>query len=244
MRRRGFTLIELLVVIAIIAILAAILFPVFAKARERARQTQCLNNMKQLELAVLQYSADNDGWLLVDGWYNQAGKNPDRLQWHTSIFPYVTTRDAYYCPSDGWSLENSPRRPSYLYNLYFCRNGFQQLVKESDIRSPAETMVLIEGKNGNTWNDECTMNNRNVGRVVNRWEAKRMPWHGGGSNVAYFDGHVKWLSFGGDGGPTEATKGDQETKDLADLQAAFPFAVHVNPGKWGSNDSDWKTGSY
>ena len=58
--RRGFTLIELLVVIAIIAILAAILFPVFARAREKARQTACLNNVKQLSLAVMQYTQDYD----------------------------------------------------------------------------------------------------------------------------------------------------------------------------------------
>ena len=60
MTRRGFTLIELLVVIAIIAILAAILFPVFAKAREKARQTSCLNNVKQLTLAMMQYAQDHD----------------------------------------------------------------------------------------------------------------------------------------------------------------------------------------
>ena len=66
-RRQGFTLIELLVVIAIIAILAAILFPVFAKAREKARQISCTSNMKQLGLAFMQYQQDNDEVLPNDG---------------------------------------------------------------------------------------------------------------------------------------------------------------------------------
>jgi prepilin-type N-terminal cleavage/methylation domain-containing protein len=66
--KRGFTLIELLVVIAIIAILAAILFPVFAKAREKARQTSCLSNCKQIALACLQYAQDYDETLAPEGY--------------------------------------------------------------------------------------------------------------------------------------------------------------------------------
>jgi prepilin-type N-terminal cleavage/methylation domain-containing protein len=68
-KTRGFTLIELLVVIAIIAILAAILFPVFAKAREKARQTSCLSNLKQLSLAILQYTNDNNETYPPTGWF-------------------------------------------------------------------------------------------------------------------------------------------------------------------------------
>ena len=66
--RNAFTLIELLVVIAIIAILAAILFPVFAKAREKARQTSCASNLKQIGLAVMQYAQDNDENLAAAWW--------------------------------------------------------------------------------------------------------------------------------------------------------------------------------
>jgi prepilin-type N-terminal cleavage/methylation domain-containing protein/prepilin-type processing-associated H-X9-DG protein len=89
--QRGFTLIELLVVIAIIAILAAILFPVFAKAREKARQTSCLSNMKQLTLASLMYSADYDG-VYVNNWLTG-------FSWMEMIQPYAKNWQFFNCPS-------------------------------------------------------------------------------------------------------------------------------------------------
>src|ERR1700727_1097783 len=92
-RRSGFTLIELLVVIVIIAILAAILFPVFAKVREKARQTTCLSNMKQLGLALMQYSEDNDEWLClsshVGGYPYYSKPTANGYQWMDEIYPYV-----------------------------------------------------------------------------------------------------------------------------------------------------------
>ncbi len=94
MKTQGFTLIELLVVIAIIAILAAILFPVFAKAREKARQTSCLSNMRQIGLAVYQYTEDNDE--LLPNRKNEGG----HLNWKTYINPYVKSTQVWVCPSD------------------------------------------------------------------------------------------------------------------------------------------------
>jgi prepilin-type N-terminal cleavage/methylation domain-containing protein/prepilin-type processing-associated H-X9-DG protein len=112
MTRRGFTLIELLVVIAIIAILAAILFPVFARAREKARQASCQSNLKQLSLGVLMYAQDHDE--MTCGAYGNSRGNPatrpnpppgpvtastNWWKWPDMIYPYVKNRQLYICPS-------------------------------------------------------------------------------------------------------------------------------------------------
>ena len=99
--RRGkvaFTLIELLVVIAIIAVLAAILFPVFARARENARRTSCLSNMKQLGLAFIQYSQDYDE-MIPRYQYGSGGPPNTQHNWHDAIYPYVKSVQVYNCPS-------------------------------------------------------------------------------------------------------------------------------------------------
>lgn len=97
-RRSGFTLIELLVVIAIIAILAAILFPVFAQAREKARQTSCLSNLKQLGTAMNMYSQDYDGALMQTSW--ELGSFKAKVHWSYIVQPYVKNQQIFVCPSD------------------------------------------------------------------------------------------------------------------------------------------------
>ena len=99
--RSGFTLIELLVVIAIIAILAAILFPVFAKVREKARQTSCVSNMKQLGLGLTQYVQDNDETFPSNSFH------PDGRGWAGSIYPYVKSTGVYKCPDDSTPNSNN-----------------------------------------------------------------------------------------------------------------------------------------
>lgn len=98
-KRSGFTLIELLVVIAIIAILAAILFPVFARARENARRSACQSNLKQIGLGIMQYVQDYDE-RMVQGSHNGvfATSNPDQT-WRTMIYPYIKSNQVFYCPS-------------------------------------------------------------------------------------------------------------------------------------------------
>lgn len=128
-KQHAFTLIELLVVIAIIAILAAILFPVFAAAREKARQTTCLSNLKQIGLALIQYSNDYDDTIAPAevGNGKSFSDGVSNYTWMDAIYPYVKATGVFVCPSDpGWS-SNWPykydgghsNKGSYLMNASY-----------------------------------------------------------------------------------------------------------------------------
>jgi len=127
MRRSGFTLIELLVVIAIIAILAAILFPVFAQAREKARTASCSSNTKQLGLAVIMYKQDYDERFPFGGWRPTTALGPEEgtWEWQNSTAPYIKNKGVFRCPSTSdldednskpteWQWNRNP--VNYLYN--------------------------------------------------------------------------------------------------------------------------------
>lgn len=125
-RRRGFTLIELLVVIAIIAILAAILFPVFARARENARRTSCQSNLKQIGLGLIQYSQDYDEILapfaIGAGSIYTGSDGTTNQKWMDVIYPYVKSEQIFNCPSmpdintRGYQLNGGTRYGSYAIN--------------------------------------------------------------------------------------------------------------------------------
>jgi len=118
--RKAFTLVELLVVVAIVAILAAILFPVFVQAREKARSISCLSNLRQTGLAVAMYTLDNDeGMPTVH--MEMMGMKPSS-SWLDLIQPYSKSRLLQRCPSDistNWNDPAAPRRTSYGFNAYF-----------------------------------------------------------------------------------------------------------------------------
>jgi prepilin-type N-terminal cleavage/methylation domain-containing protein len=212
--RRGFTLIELLVVIAIIAILAAILFPVFAKARERARATSCLNNMKQLGIGFQMYLDDNEGTFPQAG---AVGQPANQGVWiyspahfvidvtKGSLFPYIKSVGAYVCPSDEhpgqtttMANQKNPTYLSYSLNDELYTHGTtlhdytDGPASQSDMVNPSETILLMEESNesvgGGGLNDGTF-----YPRETNDFAATR---HNDGGNWLLGDTHAKWYATG------------------------------------------------
>jgi prepilin-type N-terminal cleavage/methylation domain-containing protein/prepilin-type processing-associated H-X9-DG protein len=201
--RAGFTLIELLVVIAIIAILAAILFPVFAQAREKARQSTCLSNQKQLSTAMSMYIQDYDerfpNWrTLVPATVD----NPNaKITWVENMQPYCKNKHIWVCPSDdvageakGEGEKIGPQtQNSYWLNAYVFRwSGYSAAAPPSvtlaEINYPATSIVLCDGP-------------VNDGQHV--WPGPPHEWcgtapyclkaeqrHSGGINFSFADNHV------------------------------------------------------
>src|SRR5262245_44229128 len=147
--KRGFTLIELLVVIAIIAILAAILFPVFAQARDKARQSACLSNVKQLALGIAMYRQDWDGRGPFAGWppgpkgqFNVHSPTSDyHDEWQFTIQPYLKNAGVLRCPSDKSSFDERP--VSYVMNNYMAESRTPH--SEAEVERPAECVTLWDG---------------------------------------------------------------------------------------------------
>ncbi len=195
--KRGFTLIELLVVIAIIAILAAILFPVFAKAREKARQAHCQSNLKQIGLANAMYMADYDSCYVPYYTYNGTAS----VAIYTVLLtPYIKNAELWTCPSGyhteytalPWAQPGTPIKLSYgiaTYSYYslgasmYYSSPQLSPVRESDVVEPVEEVHFMDFPQGATWLDGLTTTD------VNR--IKHMTRHNGMANVLFGDGHVK-----------------------------------------------------
>lgn len=233
--KKGFTLIELLVVIAIIAILAAILFPVFSKAREKARQASCLSNIKQQALGVTMYMEDYDEYFPPK--YMQGlpgGKNGDDISWWSDLIqPYLANYQIMACPSFtspygangvATTFNNGYTASAYVFSGYYSK-GYPagSFSAESSVVNPSNCYMIFDGA-GPFMGEFYCMNpeiNTNMAEPVymylpgsyalamaagytnptsiaqllaspcaNDFKNGR---HNGGINMAFVDGHAKWL---------------------------------------------------
>lgn len=209
--RNGFTLIELLVVIAIIAILAAILFPVFAQAREKARTTSCLSNMKQISLGSLMYVQDYDERFSPNRVYHSDGTHST---WRCVVQPYVKNEFIMQCPSAPrtinvfyWDLwvgptgclcDNGMTRADYDAGRFhgeanlamngdvFNANG-RYVVKLASFQAPASTILHLETRD--FWPDLGTWT---FGWNYDQGGGSLPFWHNKAGNWAFADGHAKY----------------------------------------------------
>jgi prepilin-type N-terminal cleavage/methylation domain-containing protein/prepilin-type processing-associated H-X9-DG protein len=188
---KGFTLIELLVVIAIIAILASILFPVFARARENARRSSCSSNMKQVALGITMYTQDYDEKFPLIGGIGGGCASyfpTTSLSWARAATAYTKNDRIFGCPSDTKAVDSTATNPVSSYGF----NGNLPAKSLAVVANPTQVILWYEDKSpGYSWS---TVDCQNYAYNFNdpNMDFKR---HLDGMNVNFVDGHVKWYKM-------------------------------------------------
>jgi prepilin-type N-terminal cleavage/methylation domain-containing protein/prepilin-type processing-associated H-X9-DG protein len=219
-RTKGFTLIELLVVIAIIAILAAILFPVFAQAREKARSSSCQSNLKQIMTAFLMYAQDYDERAVIATTPCWGGSNESKINYPARLQPYIKNWALFACPSFSSGQCSNGSIPHFWVNYWISQGvnppdfvlsygyhegisnacGGGNMAKTASWEHPAELVLFGDSRGLYTpwceyqniltrlaYANECAVQ-CNPTRMLDQNTR-----HTGGSNLAFADGHVKWM---------------------------------------------------
>lgn len=233
MTRRGFTLIELLVVIAIIAILAAILFPVFARARMQARKTACLSNCKQIGLSMQMYAEDWEGSIPLyeyQGWWVRSHWGPWFPTFMDCLLPYAKTDKIFECPVNPgagkgkeiwkgtWTLPFGYAISSYGQGWAWQDGvGVNNL---SSVTTPAEAIFVMDGIPEGGIIDLGTWYLPYLGANATR--------HGGAINWVFFDGHAKTLKL-------SQTVSPRLMWNAADK---YPFLANAFTGTWCNSEEE------
>ncbi|MGI5816488.1 MAG: type II secretion system protein [Armatimonadota bacterium] len=207
--RLGFTLIELLVVIAIISILAAILFPAFARAREQARQASCTSNLRQIGIAWQMYAGDHDD-LVVPEWYFAPEPAPrynddsgGLWDWPVLLQSYIRNRDIYECPSYPGLIYDLPGSSTDLpYPVYYTLAQTAARDFSSDARpplslarvaNPSDKIVMTD-----KWHSDSVWTNVIVPGEREDWHGHEDSyvgyWHNDGANYLFMDGSVRRIA--------------------------------------------------
>lgn len=241
--KKGFTLIELLVVIAIIAILAAILFPVFANAREKARQSSCLSNTKQLSMAINLYSDDYDESLPSVDLYNykeavivaeDGSKNFNPI---LMCKDYIKNTQISMCPSDNskWKrakIEGTDTKAgnSYCYNMGMVNVAdvgimSVSLVSLNSIKKPSQFILMVDGDA--------------VADCLTHYPGSAALRHIGGFNVGFADGHSKYYKAENDanGNPIKRPWPNSVNKNISNF-SEYPLKVHADCKDENACDKD------
>lgn len=188
--RHAFTLLEVVVVISIIALLSALLFPVFSRVREKSRSSTCESNLRQIQLAVQMYSADNSHYPL---WFNEYGistplpNSKPGKGWAVRIMPYVKNNSIFQCPSESIPSSDDPNASVVVGSPAFTDYGYNLNltgVPESMLVTPSITISFVDDIPSPAWG---------YAHLLEENDSLSGTRHYQGINCAFVDGHVKWF---------------------------------------------------